>query len=94
MDIAFIGRLTKVDYILHNAPTSRVRNPGPDLEHANQRGEAKPYNGIATIPMNAMNMSLYVYFQRLLFIVIQLLTSCVVGMLYFYQLLYYLLHLS
>ena len=58
--------------------TSRVRNPGPDLEHANQRGEAKPYNGIAAIPMNAINMSLYVYFQRLLFIVIQLLTSCVV----------------
>ena len=47
MDIAFIGRLTKVDYILHNAPTSRVRNPDPYLEHANQRGEAKPYNGIA-----------------------------------------------
>jgi hypothetical protein len=52
------------DYLLM---TSRVRNPGPDLEHANQRGEAKPYNGIATIPMNAINMSLYVYFQLLLF---------------------------
>jgi hypothetical protein len=94
MDIAFIGRLTKVDYILNNAPTSRVRNPGPDLEHAKQRGEAKPYNGIATLPVNVINMPLYVYFQRLLFIVIQLLTPCFVGMSYFYQLLYYLLHLS
>jgi hypothetical protein len=37
MDIAFIGRLTKVNYILHNAPTSRVRNPGPDLGQAQQR---------------------------------------------------------
>jgi hypothetical protein len=46
MDIAFIGRLTKVDYILHNAPTSRVRNPGPDLGQAQQRGEVIPYNGI------------------------------------------------
>ena len=94
MDIAFIGRLNKVDYISNNAPTSRVRNPGPDLGQVQQRGEVKPYNGIATLPMNVINMSLYVYFQRLLFIVIQLLTSCFVGMSYFYQLLYYLLHLS
>ena len=66
MDIAFIGRLTKVNYILHNAPTSRVRNPGPDLGQAQQRGEVIPYNGIATLPMKARNMSLYVYFLRLL----------------------------
>ena len=66
MDIAFIGRLTKVNCILNNATTSRVRNPGPDLRQAQQRGEVKPYNGIATLPMKAMNMALYVYFQRLL----------------------------
>ena len=92
MDIAFIGRLTKVDYILNNATTSRVRNADPDL--VQQRGDVKPYNGIAILPMNVINMSLYVYFQRVLFIGIQLLTSCFVGMSYFYQLLYYLLHLS
>jgi hypothetical protein len=66
MDIAFIGRLTKVNCILSNATTSRVRNPGPDLGQAQQRGEVKPYNGIATLPMKAINMSSYVYFQRLL----------------------------
>ena len=63
MDIAFIGRLTKVDYILSNATTYHVRDPGPDLGQAQQRGESKPYNGIATLTMNAINMSLYVYFS-------------------------------
>jgi hypothetical protein len=66
MDIAFIGRLTKVDCILNNAPTSRVRNPDPDLGQAQQHGDVKPYNGITTLPMKAKHMSLYVYFQRLL----------------------------
>jgi hypothetical protein len=66
MDIAFIGKLTKVNCILSNATTSRVRNPGPDLGQAQQRGEVMPYNGIATLSMKAINMSLYVYCQRLL----------------------------
>jgi hypothetical protein len=49
MDIAFIGRLTKVNCILSNATTSRVRNPGPDLGQAQQRGGIDNPETMATL---------------------------------------------